>query len=313
MRKLNKRQQRIQKQRAEHPSSQSLATATVITRHKNHVLIFSQEIGYLLCNLRQHVGEVVVGDTVHYSTQESGENGLVHGIQPRHSLLKQEKKLIAANIDQLFIVSAIEPDWSPLLIDSFLLVAELNHITPIVVLNKIDMLDKTTPTHPLINLYESLNYSVLTVSAHSPLNLDTMMASMQGKSNALVGLSGVGKSSLTNTLIPNLNQQTKTLTRAKLGSHTTSTSQLFYLEGGGNLIDSPGLREIKPAALDLQSIESAFREFTPLLGQCQFHNCTHQHEPRCAILDALKEGKIATSRYQNFLYFMENFLQTKSG
>ena len=300
-RKLSKQQKsRIEKRRQ--TLKNDWLNGLVVNRFVDSAMIQASDGSLLHCKLRQSLGSLVVGDLVFYSKDKN--DFTVEAIHERVNCIAQtlsprKSKLLVANIGQLVIINAISPGIDTLMIDTLIAASELNNINPVLVLNKIDLLDKDGLPEK-ITLYKELGYTVLYTCAISDIGIDKLAAQLENQASIFVGHSGVGKSSLSNVLIPNLSQQTKNLTPAGCGSHTTSTSHLFDLPQGGCLIDSPGIREFKFHGLSLFEAEKCFKEFQPYVGKCKFRNCTHHNEPCCAIIEAVNNNYIKASRYSNF-------------
>lgn len=258
------------------------------------------------CLLRQNLPLIVVGDRVVW--QASQEGGVVTALLERDSLLSRpdshgQLKGLAANVDQIIVVAAPAPGYSTELIDQYLAAAELTGITPVLLFNKIDLItdDKREQIEQLLQLYQSIGYRVLRSSTKKNHGLDELVEQLQGHSSVFVGQSGVGKSSLSNTLMPELNIATKALSeQSGLGQHTTSTSRLYHLPQGGTVIDSPGVREFRLWQMDEQALAQGFREFHPFLGHCKFRDCKHQLEPGCALKAASERGEISAQRLDNY-------------
>ena len=259
------------------------------------------------CHLRKNMAPCITGDRVLFR-EDHLQQGVVVAVLPRRSLLaKPEKngrlKLFAANIDQLIIVMAPPPLFSFYLLDRYLVAAAHLNIPPIILFHKTDLLDAKhyAEMQTLLNTYEILNYPLIFSSIISPHGLDGLIAKLKNKSSVLVGLSGVGKSSIISQLIGNPDIMIgKTAALSGLGKHTTTTTHLYPLPMGGNIIDSPGVREFSLNHLTRTEILEGFTEFKPYLGQCKFRNCQHQAEPDCAIQEAIKAGKISLSRFESF-------------
>jgi len=249
----------------------------------------------------------VCGDQVIWQASNDNE-GVIVAVQARQSLLQKpgfggKLKPMAANIDQIVIVSAVQPAPNPYLIDRYLIAAENLPATPIILINKIDLLDGSNKSQieQLINNYQSIGYRVISASNILDHGFDDLLNDLKTHTSIFVGLSGVGKSSLINQLIPELNIHVGELSDASgEGTHTTTSSTLYKLPGGGNLIDSPGVRDFGLWNTSADDILYGFNEFREYTGHCKFSNCSHQHEPGCAIQRALKDGKISQLRFDNY-------------
>lgn len=261
----------------------------------------------LTCRARQIPGGLVVGDWVTWQTKEQGS--VIVSRQDRQTVLirpdvYKQQKTVAANIDQIVVVAAMAPEPIPFYIDQYLLIAEWQNLPVQLLLNKADLGEQHAD---LVKQYQDIGYAVRVVSAKQPASLASWQATLAGKTSILVGQSGVGKSALLNTLM----QETVALegdisTANNKGKHTTTRSQLYHVPTGGNLIDSPGIREFGVWHVPLVDIAKGFVEFQPYIGQCQFRNCTHlPTEKGCAIAAACEQGKIAASRYHNYVRLMQ--------
>jgi ribosome biogenesis GTPase len=266
----------------------------------------------ILCQTRRHLEKIAVGDRVLWS-KTGTDQGRVEKILPRRSLLARpdrngKSRPVAANIDKVFVVFAVEPYCDFLLIDQYLAICENKTIDAELVFNKID-LPKNTDIENELLIYQSLKYPIHKVSTTTKTGLEKFRLSLNQHISILNGQSGVGKSSLTNTLIPNKQLKTNTLSdTTKHGRHTTTAATLYHLPDGGALIDSPGVAIFGLAELSEQQLAFGFREFQPLIEHCKFHNCRHLQDKGCAIRAAAKTGKIARSRYLRFLKLKEKML-----
>jgi ribosome biogenesis GTPase len=174
-------------------------------------------------------------------------------------------------------------------------------IKALIVLNKADLLDERTRLHEQLADYSDIGYSVIQASSRAPGGMKAFVNHLRGETSILTGQSGVGKSSLVKTLLPDLDIQTNALSRATgQGRHTTSAATLYFLPNGGALIDSPGVRSFRLTMNDRQLLEKSFREFRPYLGRCQFGDCAHESEPGCALIEAAMAGRIPRRRLENF-------------
>lgn len=259
-----------------------------------------------LCHLRANLDSLVTGDHVSWREAADG-SGVVEARLPRHSTLARpdargKLKSVAANIDRIMIVFAIEPEPHPFLIDRYLVAAEATGIAPALVLNKIDLLDDQHALHDLATRYSALGYPVIGATTRGERGLEALMASLDGTTAVFVGQSGVGKSSLIDALLPEESLAVGELSiDTRKGRHTTTTARLYHFaHGNGALIDSPGIREFGLGHLDEQQVENGFVEFRPYLGHCRFRDCRHQLEPGCAILAAAVRGDIRPERLESF-------------
>ena len=276
-------------------------TGLVITRYGQHLLVEAESGELYQCTGRRNIELSVAGDQVIFQTIGNDE-GVVTALLERDNLLRRSQKVIAANIDQLWLVVAIEPHYQFELIDRYLVVAENAELPINIVVNKIELSQKMDQIKYDFSMYESAGYSVHYLSVEEQTNIAELKALLNDKTHIFLGQSGVGKSSLINELIPDLNLRVNEIsTKSKLGKHTTTNTTLYHIPSGGDLIDSPGIREFQLDDLTDKEILSGFREFKPFIGQCKFRNCAHINEPNCAIKQAVESGEIHTQRYQNYL------------
>ena len=197
---------------------------------------------------------------------------------------------------------ALEPHYQFELIDRYLVVAENANLKINIVVNKIELAKNLEQVKDDFSSYESAGYSLYYLSVKNNINIDSFKAQLNNKTHIFLGQSGVGKSSLINELIPDLNLRVNEIsTKSKLGKHTTTNTTLYHIPTGGDLIDSPGVREFQLDNLTNQEILHGFKEFKPYIGQCKFRNCAHINEPNCAIKTALGDGKISPKRYESYL------------
>jgi ribosome biogenesis GTPase len=259
------------------------------------------------CKLRSNLGNLVTGDRVSWR-QAADQSGVVVARDPRHSELSRpnkygELKPVAANIDQIVVTIAPKPHTYANLIDRYLVAAEASDIEPIILLNKTDILDADSKAHlePMLERYEALGYRVIRASTKSQDGLAALLAILDQRVSVFVGQSGVGKSSLVNVLLPGTDLKVSALSEYhEQGIHTTTTAKLLHFPKGGDLIDSPGIREFGLWHMDSTTLIDSFREFRPFLGYCKFSNCSHQHEPGCALLKALEDGAIDPVRLASY-------------
>ena len=273
----------------------------VITRYGQRQLVESSTGKLFQCTGRQNIGLSVAGDEVIFQPA-GGVEGIVTAILPRENELSQKNKLIATNIDQLWLVVATEPHYQFELIDRYLILAENSNLPINIIVNKIELLNELDQLFRDFSLYQNINYQVHFISIKKKLNLGSLKNQLTDKTNIFLGQSGVGKSSLINTLIPDLELRVNEISaKSKRGKHTTTNTTIYHIPSGGDLIDSPGIREFQLDDFDAKQIVNGFREFKELIGKCRFRNCQHINEPDCAVKIALDAGNIHPSRYENYL------------
>ena len=273
----------------------------VITRYGQRQLVESNNGDLFQATGRQNIGLSVAGDRVLFQKVE-GDEGVVTAIYPRKTELKRQDRLIAANIDQLWLVVAIEPHFQFELIDRYLIMAENSNLPINIIVNKIELSNNDNQLSNDFSHYIDLGYDVHFLSVKNKTNLEKLKKSLVDRSHIFLGQSGVGKSSLINSLIPDLDLRVNEIsTKSKLGKHTTTNTTIYHIPSGGDLIDSPGIREFQLDDLTEKQIVNGFREFKSLIGKCRFRNCQHINEPNCAIKKAIESGNINSSRYESYL------------
>ncbi|MFD1260823.1 small ribosomal subunit biogenesis GTPase RsgA [Entomomonas asaccharolytica] len=263
------------------------------------------------CYLRANLPPLVTGDKVVWRTGNQ-QNGIITAIQPRASELSRTDssgrlKIIAANVDLLVIVFAPLPTPYANLLDRYLIAAKHAGIRPLLLFNKLDLVNEqnSSELEDLLNIYRNLNYQILEVSKCLPETIHQLQTALNNHMSVFVGQSGVGKSSLINTLLPEAELRVGALSElTNKGAHTTTTAKLFHLPMGGNLIDSPGIRDFALTHINKEIVEQGFIEFKPYLGHCKFRNCKHQQEPGCALLKAIDEGKIHPKRMSSYRHII---------
>ena len=273
----------------------------VITRYGQRQLVESNNGDLFQATGRQNIGLSVAGDRVLFQKVE-GDEGVVTAVYPRKTELKRQDRLIAANIDQLWLVVAIEPHYQFELIDRYLIMAENSNLPINIIVNKIELSNNDNQLSNDFSHYIDLGYDVHFLSVKNKTNLEKLKKSLVDRSHIFLGQSGVGKSSLINSLIPDLDLRVNEIsTKSKLGKHTTTNTTIYHIPSGGDLIDSPGIREFQLDDLTEKQIVNGFREFKSLIGKCRFRNCQHINEPNCAIKKAIESGNINSSRYKSYL------------
>ena len=276
-------------------------TGKVITRYGQRQLVETKNGEIFQCLSRQNIGFSVAGDEVLFQKTKQGE-AIVTAIYPRRNELQRKDKLIAANVDQLWLVVALEPHYEFDLIDRYLIMAENSNLPIGIVINKIELSKNEKQLNEDFEHYINLGYEIHSLSVKSGINVDTFKEKLVNKSHIFLGQSGVGKSSLINSLIPDLELRVNEISiKSKLGKHTTTNTTLYHIPSGGDLIDSPGVREFQLDNLSEEQIVRGFREFKALSDKCRFRNCRHINEPDCAIKVALENGDISNNRYESYL------------
>ena len=273
----------------------------IIAAFGRHYLVELPGGEILECVPRGKKSEVACGDNVEI-TRSGTDQGVIDRIAPRTSLLYRsdawKQKLIAANVTQLIIVVASEPSFNDELLARCLLAGHEQKLEILIVLNKCD-LPQVTAARAQLAVYGKIGYRVLELSAKQ--DVAPLRPFLQGHTSVLVGQSGMGKSTMINALIPAAQAATREIsTVLDSGKHTTTHARLYHLNHDSALIDCPGVQLFGLHHLDFAAMERNFPEFLPYLGECHFANCSHSHEPDCAIRQATAEGKIDARRLQLF-------------
>lgn len=261
---------------------------------------------------------IAVGDVVDYELENTSDEttGVIVNIQERKNYivrksvnLSHQMHIIASNIDVVFLLVTINnPPTTTSFIDRFLVTAEAYGIEAVLIFNKIDTFDEATFEDQLYlqYIYTEIGYKCLRVSAKDGKGIDELKALMKDRVSMFSGHSGVGKSTLVNTLEPALNLKTKQISASHAqGKHTTTFAEMFDLSFGAKIIDTPGIRGFGIVDMEKQEIGDYFPEFFALKDQCKFNNCLHKDEPHCAIKNALENDAIAWSRYKSYTQILE--------
>lgn len=306
-------QQKNRIQAAQNASSQSDEhdQGLVVSHQGGQILVELDANRVIECKIKSNLGTIVCGDLVAIETTAQQEHRVI-GILQRDNLLQRvdgfgHARAVAANISQLFVCLAVSPEPNLFLLDQYLLSTEQQGIDACILLNKIDLCEATSPDpFGLHRIYRPLGYKVIETSVKSGIGMDEFSRLLPQQVSVLSGVSGVGKSSLTSWLLPREEIKIASISEAnEEGRHTTRASRLYHLPGGGDLIDTPGVRGFSPFIDNATPIAPGFREIDKLSDGCRFHNCLHRNEPRCAVIDAVESGEIADSRYQNYLKMLE--------
>lgn len=319
-----KHQQRLTTQQDENLSNFSLPrNGVVISRFGKSADVEDSSGQIFRCSIRRTLPSLVTGDKVVWrESLEPNTNGIIEAVHPRHSELVRPDfydgvKPVAANIDQIVIISAVLPELSFNIIDRYLVACEATNIKPIIVLNKIDLLseEQRAEVENQLAIYTEIGYSVVLVSCQNEQGITLLQEALQNKISILVGQSGVGKSSIINLLLPHQSQSVITGEVSELsglGQHTTTSTRLYHLPNGGDIIDSPGIREFGLWHLEPEQVINGFKEFDVYLGGCQFRDCNHLNTPGCLLQQAVKEGKIAPSRLENYHRILHTMQEVKA-
>lgn len=289
-----------------------MQNALILVSHGNRGVAELPDGREVAVHFRRGVGRPLCGDHVRLEA-DSDDIAVVGSIEPRRNTFaradaRQRMQTVAANLDYVMIVIAPHPAPNRDLLERYLIAAHSLDIDPVIVVNKAELPECKTPEPdgPLgrLDAYAALGYPVVRTSSKAEPGVSALARLLAGRTSILVGQSGVGKSSLANRLVPDLEAQTGALSRATgKGRHTTTTTMMYALPagaGGGYLIDSPGVWEYGLWELSSQELESGFIEFRPFLGQCRFNDCVHDSEPGCAVKAAVDAGRIPAWRHASY-------------
>ncbi|WP_028300806.1 small ribosomal subunit biogenesis GTPase RsgA [Oceanospirillum beijerinckii] len=259
------------------------------------------------CYMRANVDALVTGDRVVWRPGADNDGIVLTRLKRENALVRPDTKgqikPVAANIDYIVIVFAPEPYAHANLIDRYIVAAENTGIEPVLLLNKTDLLnsDNAPRLLDMAERYQQIGYKVLTASTVDEDGLELLKSLLDHKVSVFVGQSGVGKSSLVNTLLPGINLKVGELSeQTRKGMHTTTTAMLFHMPDGGDLIDSPGIREFGLWHIEERDVAEGFREFDGLLGTCKFRDCRHRQEPGCSLREAYEDGRISEERMESY-------------
>lgn len=315
-RRVSANHERRLKQRADKPEPDDslfgeARDGVVISRFGMHADVEDADGSVHRCNIRRTLRSLVTGDRVLWRPGVQSAKGIVEAVHERTSVLTRPDfydgvKPIADNINQIVIVSAILPELSLNIIDRYLVASETLDIEPLLVLNKTDLLDDEGMAfvQEQMTIFRNIGYRVVMVSSHRKQGLSELEAALVDRVSIFAGQSGVGKSSLLNALL-GLDSAAEILTNdvsdvSGLGQHTTTAARLYHFPNGGDVIDSPGVREFGLWHLEPEQITRGFVEFREFLGHCKFRDCKHDTDPGCAIREAVERGDIDESRFANY-------------
>ena len=277
-------------------------TGLVVASHGRHCMVESMDGERRICHPRGKKSQVVVGDQVEWLP--STDEGTIEKILPRRNLFYRQDEIrtksFAANLDQVVILLAAEPEFSQMQLTRALIAAEAEHITPIIALNKSDLTDLFARALERLAPYSSMGYTVLQLAIKHGRSSD-LVERLQNKTSLILGPSGTGKSTLINQFIPNALVSTGEISHAlNSGKHTTTSTNLYWVDAERKtaLIDSPGFQEFGLHHIDAMQLAAYMPDLKPHVSECKFYNCTHLHEPGCGVQAAVETGKINASRYK---------------
>jgi ribosome biogenesis GTPase len=292
----------------------------VVASHGRHFLVEADDGHRRICHPRGKRSEAVVGDAVRWS--ESHDEGVIDGIEPRRNLFYRQDEIrtksFAANLDQVLVLVAAEPEFSEHQLARALIAAEAQRIAPMIALNKSDLVEQFERAWARLLPYQRMHYGVLPLSLRLSRDVDRakLLQHLQGRTTLVLGPSGAGKSTLINTLVPTATAQTGEISRAlNAGKHTTTTTTLYWTdaERTTSLIDSPGFQEFGLHHIEPVRLAELMPDLRAHLGKCRFYNCTHLHEPGCAVISAVGESPegITPARYRIYSDLFEELSQPR--
>lgn len=306
----------------------STQTARVISHHGRQLYAETEDLKKIKCKMRQNLGDIACGDYMLVQQAKELDNKapsddshsdasqyVVVAIKERSNLLVKTGfagavKPVAANIGQLVIVTSLKPKPNPYLIDRYLTAAENLPAKALIVINKVDLMDQETKriVDDLTALYKGIGYDVISSSMKKDTGLDALSEALSNTTSILVGLSGVGKSSIVKAILPKEEIRIGETSEATgEGKHTTTVSALYHLKGNGIIIDSPGVRDFTPINNSISEITHGFADVRKFNGACKFSNCSHTNEPGCAMKKAVSDGLLNEQRFNNYLRMLQEF------
>lgn len=295
-------------------NNKPLLDATVIASYGNQCKIETVDKTLVRAKSLKSIGKPLCGDKVKYKVEQNNQL-VITEILPRTTILSRlnnlnpKPKQIASNIEQMIVVICANSSIKYGLIDRYLVAAEFSGFTPVIVLNKIDTIEKQELNiiKKDMLIYENIGLPVFYISAINNIGIESLLNITADKINIVVGQSGVGKSSIVNAILPNMPAITKEISDSNnKGKHTTTTAYLYSIPNNGKLIDSPGIREFGLWNIEKNELAKGFTDIQHYSEQCKFRNCLHQAEPGCAVVAAVKKGEINTQRYESYLSIFDS-------
>jgi len=300
-----------------------LETGRVVASFGRTVQVEDERGQLIDCGIFGRRLEIVCADRVRFERTGRDVRGIVHELLPRRSIISRcnsrgQSEPVAANATQIVAVLAHPPLPDFFLVDRYLAAAEAAHLPAIIVLNKVDLTsDRGEACRAELLGWRRIGYSTAEISAREGIGLDELARMLQGHTSLIVGQSGVGKSSILNALVPQASAVTRAIvTKTGKGSHTTARTALHKLPGGGELLDSPGVRDFAPGPDLLATAADGFREIATAAPDCRFADCRHGDEPDCAVRRAVHSGAVAERRYRSYLQLrdlMERLTRRRRG
>jgi ribosome biogenesis GTPase len=306
----------------------STQTARIISHHGRQLYAETEDLKKIKCKIRQNLGDIACGDYVIVQQAEDPDSQdktsdphsdasqyVVVAVKERSNLLVKTGfagaiKPVAANIGQLVIVTSLKPKPNPYLIDRYLTAAENLPAKALIVINKVDLMDQESKrlVDDLTKLYKGIGYDVISSSMKQDTGLDALSDALSNTTSILVGLSGVGKSSIVKAILPKEEIRIGETSEATgEGKHTTTVSALYHLKCNGIIIDSPGVRDFTPINNSISEITHGFKDVRKFNGACKFSNCSHTNEPGCAMKKAVSDGLLNEQRFNNYLRMLQEF------
>ena len=296
----------------------------VVASHGRHCLVESPDASRILCHAKGKKNETVVGDRVRW--RPTGDEGVIAGVEERRNLFYRQDEIrtksFAANLDQVLVLIAAEPEFSEMQLARALIAAEAEHIAPLVALNKSDLVEPFERAWGRLLPYQHMGYGVLPLSLRLSKETDRehLLRHLEGRTTLVLGPSGAGKSTLINLLVPQAQALTGEISQAlNSGKHTTTTTTWYWVDGERRtaLIDSPGFQEFGLNQIDAMQLAALMPDLKPHVAECRFYNCTHLHEPGCGVMAAVAEqpgapaGRIEPSRYRIYRTLFEELTQPR--